>query len=259
MQKFLQAIKVDPRDQELPGLLAGFLYELGLVEEADDFRARVMAIAPRSSIAYRLELLRALAVGDDEQAVASARHAIADGIDDRQFAFTAAVQQVLRDAVRRGTVSEATDYLESVAPGIFDVDAASAPPKYRHVQQIAFDAWVATLPRDEVLRRLDRVIRNSEIAGMDPARDPFAAVAILAMRGEVKQAVDVALNRLFSQSVAVNLGWQRKLAESEYAQVVEDPRIQAAMQRWQDEETKLRGEVRAYLADVQAESQTRRS
>jgi TolB-like protein/Flp pilus assembly protein TadD len=259
VQKFLQAIKVDPRDQELPGMLAAFLYELGLVEEADDFRARVMAIAPRSSIAYRLELLRALAVGDDEQAVASARHAIADGIDDRQFAFTSAVQQVLRDAVRRGTVSEATDYLESVAPGILDVDAASAPPKYRHVQQIALDAWVATLPRDEVLRRLDRVIRNSEIAGMDPARDPFAAVAILAVRGEVKQAVDVALNRLFSQSVAANLGWQRKLAESEYAQVVEDPKIQAAMQRWQDEETKLRGEVRAYLADVQAESQTRRS
>lgn len=259
VHRFLQAIKADPRDQELPGILAAFLYQLGLVDEADDFRARVMAIAPRSPIAYRLELLRALAVGDEDTALASARHAIADDVDDRMFSFSAAVQEVLRDATRRGTVPQATDYLQSVAPGLLDVDAAQASPKYRRVQQIAFDAWFATLPKEEVLRRLDRVIRNSDAAGLDPAQDPFMAVGILAMRGEVKAAVDVALKRLFSQSVAANLGWQRKLAESEYAEVVDDPQIQAAMQRWQDEETALRGRVQDYLADVQAGSQTRRS
>lgn len=259
VQKFLQAIKVDPRDQELPGMLAAFLYRLGLVDEADDFRARVMATAPRSPIAYRLELLRALAVGDEDAALASARHTVADDVDDRMLAFSAAVHELLRDAVRRGTVPQATDFLQAKAPGILDVGAASVPPKYRRVQEMAFDAWVSTLPRDEVLRRLDRVIRNSEAAGLDPAKDPYMAVAILAIRGEVKEAVDVALKRLFSQSVAANLGWQQRLAESEYAEVVGDPQIQAAMQRWQDEETKLRGQVRDYLADVQAESQARRS
>ncbi|HEX5788631.1 MAG TPA: tetratricopeptide repeat protein, partial [Woeseiaceae bacterium] len=60
----LDAMEVDPRDQELPGMLAEFLYGLELVAEGDDFRNRVVTIAPTSEVAYRTELLRAIAAGD---------------------------------------------------------------------------------------------------------------------------------------------------------------------------------------------------
>ena len=43
-----QAINVDPKDHELPGMLAEFLYRLGLIEIADAFRERVLALAPTS-------------------------------------------------------------------------------------------------------------------------------------------------------------------------------------------------------------------
>ncbi|MGI9220785.1 MAG: FlgO family outer membrane protein, partial [Woeseiaceae bacterium] len=112
LQLFLQALEVDPMDHELPGMIASFLYSLELVEEADDFRNRVMAIAPTSDMAYRLELQRAMAVGDLDASVASARRAIEDDVSDRRFAFGGAAQHLLRVAAAKGTVAEEAAYLE---------------------------------------------------------------------------------------------------------------------------------------------------
>ncbi|MDH3276290.1 MAG: tetratricopeptide repeat protein, partial [Gammaproteobacteria bacterium] len=81
VQYSLKAIEVDPSDHELHGFLAGFLYQLGLVEEGDDFRNRVMAIAPTSEVAYRINLLRAISLGDSEASIAAARQAVEDDIE----------------------------------------------------------------------------------------------------------------------------------------------------------------------------------
>ncbi len=102
VSQFLKSIRVDPRDHELPGMLAAFLYRLALVEEADDFRGRVLALAPTSSIAYRLALLRAVTNGDTQAAVASARRAIEDNIDDRNYAYTDAVRYLYEKRAASG-------------------------------------------------------------------------------------------------------------------------------------------------------------
>ena len=39
----LKALEVDPKDHELPGVLAQFLYQLGLPDQGDDLRVRVSA------------------------------------------------------------------------------------------------------------------------------------------------------------------------------------------------------------------------
>ncbi len=64
--------------------------------------------------------------------------------------------------------------------------------------------------------------------------------------------MDVALESVFTQTVAVNLSWREIFAQPHLAEVVADPRIQAAMRRWEEEEAKLRNSVRSYLADLQA-------
>ena len=51
LRQDLLALKVDPEDHEIPGLVAQYLYQLGLIEDGDRFRARVQAIAPTSEIA----------------------------------------------------------------------------------------------------------------------------------------------------------------------------------------------------------------
>ncbi len=254
LQQFLKAVEVDPVDHELPGIVADFLYSLELVEEGDDFRKRVMAIAPTSEISYRLELARAMAIDDEEASIASARRAIEDDVDNRRFAYGGAAQYLLRVAAARGTVAEESAYLEEQAPGILDIDAPSVPLKYRTAQISAFDAWYTTLPKDELYRRIDLMWDFAETFGVDLADIAIVEFATLALRGEVDKATEVALDRIFSEPVTMNLNWEQTLKQAQYAEIVEDPRIQAAMQKWQDEEDALREKVRTFLADLAAKS-----
>lgn len=250
----LKALQLDPKDHEMHGVLAAFLYQLKLVEQGDDLRDGVLAIAPTSEIAYRTELLRAIAVDDTEAGVASARRAITDNIEERRFAWGGAVQYLLRHAVQSGTVSEEMAWLEEQEPGIFELEADSVPMKYRMAQGMALNAWYTTLPRSEALRRLDRLLEIVTAQGFDPMQDANTQASIMAMRGEIEQAVDIALERIFTQSVAGNLGWRSNFSQPHFAEFAADPRIQAAMQRWEKEEEQLRSDVQAYLADLQSSS-----
>ncbi len=250
VRQILRAIEVDPADHELPGFIAGLLYQLDLVDEGDDFRNRVMAVAPTSEVAYRIELLRAISIGDEVASVASARRAIEDDINDRRFSFTGAVQHLLRVATKRGTVAEESLYLDEQAPGILDIDIVTAPAKYRNAQFAAFDAWYVVLPRDEMLSRLKSLADVTSAFGFDPKSIPAVYLGVLALRGDVEEAIDVALNGVFSTSVAVNLGWQETYALPQYADIVADPRVQEAMRRWQLEQDVIREQIRVFLLDL---------
>jgi TolB-like protein/Flp pilus assembly protein TadD len=252
VRHLLKALEVDAKDHELPGILAMFLYQLGLSEQGDDLRDRVLALAPTSEVAYRIELLRSIAIGDEEGGVANARRAIEDDIENRQFAYGGAVQFLLRHAMRNGTVQEELRWMNEQAPGIFDVRAEPVPQKFRLAQGLAFNAWYTSLPRAEFLERLELYVAGAIALGFEPADNPMINANMLAMRGEIAKAVDVALERIFTQSVAVNLNWREIFSQPHLAEVVADPRIQAAMRRWEEEEAELRNSVRSYLADLQA-------
>ena len=254
LRQHLRAMEVDPADYELPGIIASFLYELDLIEEGDDFRNRVLAIAPTSAISYQVEMLRAINIGDVEGSVASARRAIEDDIDDRRFAFGGAVQHLLRVAAMRNAVEEESDYLQEVAPGILNIDAAAVPPKYRGAQLAAFDAWYVSLPRDELLSRLARMRQIADSVGFVPESDPGTHVGILLLQGNLEEAIEVALTELFTESVASHLDWKRAISQPLFAEFVEDPGVQAAMKRWEDEEAALRDQLKAFLADLSVSS-----
>ncbi len=253
LRQFMRAIEVDPFDHELPGLIAALLYELGLVEEADDFRKRVVAVAPNSEIAYRLELLRAIVTDDIDAGMVSARRAITDDVSERRSAFVGAVQYLLRTAIRQGRAAEELAWLEERAPGILDIGDTTSQPKYRGAQGAAFDAWYVTLPREEMLVRMEELISLFSDAGIDPMDDPGTAVGILALRGDYDEAIDVALERYFTQPVAMNLGWRRTLSQAQYAPLLEDERIQAEVARWEREEAALRDQIKNWLSDLSAQ------
>ena len=252
MRYFLKAIEVDPKDHELPGIVAAFLYNLQLIEEGDDFRNRVMAIAPTSEIAYQLELTRAINTGDADAAQASSRRAIEDDVADRRFSFGGAVQYLLRDAVRRGTVDEVSAYLEEYAPGILDIETESVPGKYRAAQFAAFDAWYTTLPPDELNRRLNYFGQIAAAYGFDPTDNPLIMFSVLALQGNSEDAIKLALENIADNSVLRYPGWRRMLAQAQYKDIVADPRIRAKVQVWEQEEADIRERVRSYLADLHA-------
>jgi len=246
------AIAVDPKDHELPSMLAVFLYQLGLVEIGDAFRERVFALAPTSSVAYRLDMLRAISVGDVEGSVAAARKTIEDEVEDRRFAFGGAVQHLIRTAGQEDRIEEELAWINEQEPGIFDVDAARVPQRYRNVQGVAFDAWIQVLPIEEVQRRLDVVLAYAESQGFDPKENPDAHVSILAMRGQTDEAIEVALEEIFSESVALHLDWRADWMRPQFADIIADPRVQDAMLRWEEEEEALRGSVQSWFLDMHA-------
>jgi TolB-like protein/tetratricopeptide (TPR) repeat protein len=254
LRQHLNAMKVDPRDHEIPGFIAGFLYRVGLIAEGDDFRRRVNAIAPTSEIAYRIEMLRAISIGDEEASIASAQRAIEDNIDDRQFSYGGAVQLLLRQAAKHGTVAAESAYLDQYAPGILDIDAVSVPDKYRTAQRVAFDAWYTSLSHDELLRRLDKLRAIAASFGVDPLTRPRTKVNVLALQGKVEQAIEVALADLFTQPVTMNLGWKDDFVQAQFVEFVADPRVIAAMQNWDDEEAVLRSRLQSFLVDLSAAS-----
>lgn len=250
VQQLLNAMEVDPKDHELPGYIALFLYRIDLVEEGDDFRERVMAIAPTSEVAYQINLHRAIAVGDREASLESARRAIADDIDDRQSSYGGAVQFLLRDAAQHGTVEETSAWLEQQAPGILQVDAELTDVKYRNAQYAALDAWYVSLPRDELLARIEKMLANVRELGGDPLKAPEARMQVAALKDNTEEAIEVALNEVFTKPVESNLDWKATFAQAQFKDVVADSRIQLAFKAWENELATLRSQVSRFLADL---------
>lgn len=250
IQQLLKAMQIDPRDHEIPGFIAGFLYQMGLIDEGDEFRNRVDAIAPTSEAAYRIELLRAVNVGDEEASIASARRAIEDDIGNRQFAYAGAVQLLMRTAARRGTVTEERAYLEQHAAGIFNFEAATIPAKYRVSQLVSFDAWYTTLPHDELLSRIEKLLEIASGFGIDPLENPRDRISVLAMQGDLEQAIEIAIAEVFTEPVTTNLGWRDDFRQAQFSEFTADPRIAAAMQDWENEEASLRARLRQFLLDL---------
>jgi hypothetical protein len=72
------------------------------------------------------------------------------------------------------------------------------------------------------------------------------------LRGEIDQAIEIALQEVFPDSVALHLDWRETLSQPGYAPFLEDERVQQAIRRWEDEEAALRGSVQSYFADMHA-------
>ena len=252
IKNLLRAMEVDARDYELPGSVALTLYDLGLVEQGDDFRDRVLAIAPTSEIAYEIDMRRAVSTNDEQASLDAARRAIEDDISDRRGGYSRAVETLLRTAIRNDTVAAAIKYLDSQAPGLLDVTAESAEPKYREAQVAALDAWYTTLPRGDLLQRLEALLAVGRGFGIDPLEDPDIRMEVHALRGETEQAISVALEHVFPRTVMTDLRWREKFSLPHFAAMVADPRVEAALQRWEAEYSQQREQVRSYLSELSA-------
>ena len=249
LKQQLEAMRDDPRDYEMPGLIAMFLYRLELVTEGDDFRNLVATEAPTSDLAYLLDLLRARAVGDEAAGVAAARRAIEDDIGNRNSAYASAVGYLLNVARINDRLDEEFEWLERTAPDMLNVDAQAVPTKYRAAQLAAADAWYLTLPREEFERRLERLGELSRARGVDPLADPESRLRFLATTGETERAVSLALELVSNQHVTANLGYSDKLAQPYFDSLRADPRIQSALERWREQENELRRSVARFLAE----------
>lgn len=252
VRQSLSAMQYDPRDHELPAMVAGLLYNLELVEEGDDFRDRVIAIAPTSTVSYTLDVFRGFATGDETASIAAARRAIEDDIEERNLSYAIPVMHLMRVAARTGTIDETIAFIEQNAPGIFEIEADNVSPKYRAAQIYSLDGFYAGLPRDEFRQRLDALLQTALNFGIDPLTDPIARMTTQAYRGDTDAAISTALNDVFPKSVTSDLLFEQTFAQAQYSEFLEDERIAEALQVWRGEWAAIRESVRDFLADLSA-------
>ena len=120
------------------------------------------------------------------------------------------------------------------------------------MQGVALAAWIHTLEPAEVQRRLDVLLDFVATLGFEPEDNPEFHVNVLLIRGDTDKAIEVALDTVFTESVATHLNWRETFGQPHYAVLTEDPRVKDALARWEDEESALRGSVQSYFADLRA-------
>jgi hypothetical protein len=67
--------------------------------------------------------------------------------------------------------------------------------------------------------------------------------------GDTDAAKQIALDDVFSEPVTTIPLWRLRFARPFMAELMNDPEIQAALKRWEQEEERIRSEVGDYLAN----------
>ena len=246
LKNHLKAIEIDPKDHELPGSIALFLYALDLPKYADQYRSRVLATAPSSPFAYRLNLEHARAVGNREGATQMAKKIIEDDVENRAFAYSMAVRFLVFDGIQNGTAKEVIDYLAATIPG-FSGGEQNGDGRHRFAIYEAIPGLQAALPEEEFIERLNSMWEMASQFGFNPTDDPWAHSFDLAARGDSAGAADVLADDFFDDPIATNLTGSSWLEIPLFEETIKDPRVQKEMQRWSAEKDVLREEVRTYL------------
>ena len=155
----LLAIKVDPEDHEIPALVAQYLYQLGLIEEGDRFRARVHAIAPTSEIARQTELMRSINADEEDASLALARRIVEEDVGNRHGGWISAAEYLLWTETRRGNAQAVLEYFDSQVPGFSNFDAPSIPQKALAARTRALGAWRQTKSQEELMQLVGKSLR----------------------------------------------------------------------------------------------------
>ncbi len=245
VEQYLKAIEVDPKDHELPGNLARFLFGLGLFDEGDRMQRRMLALAPTSPASRATQLQRARYAGDVEESLSLARQMIEENVENRSGAWSSALEVVFDYAAKNGEVESALAFVEAHVPGFGDFDT----PASLRVNLARFSSLSAlsTIESPDAIRarlaKLDEFIRNLLTPG------PYTQAQIQAYRGEMELAVETVLTQAFSRPAIRNLQAELMLDLHSLSVIAADPWVQEELEKFRQERSKAVGEVRAYLAD----------
>jgi TolB-like protein/Flp pilus assembly protein TadD len=241
----IDAMQMDPRDEDIPGSMAVALYQLGLQDDGDRFWNRTRSIAPTSPSARNAELHRAVHFDDDAAAFTIARGMIVDDVDLHAFAWIDALFTFFDIATRQGDAIAALEFAEMEVPGFSEFEQPT-PYKIGIAQYQALGAFQQTETAIELLNRitlLDYFLNEVMFDG----GGPIWRIQTLAMRGETEAAIDLTMTEIFSKPAIVNLGIDRVFSQTYLGDVAADPRIIAALENWKAEKARAAEVASAFL------------
>jgi TolB-like protein/tetratricopeptide (TPR) repeat protein len=156
VRNYLRAIELDPQDYGYAARLANFLYYLGLDQEGDNFRDRSIAIAPTSSHARRMELVREVRFGTPENSLAVARQMLEDRVDMHSSAWEEAAFELFAISEKLKESRSALEFVEKTFPGFSDY-AQPVSIELTVLRLSALSAFFQLESSEEFQQRLDQL------------------------------------------------------------------------------------------------------
>jgi TolB-like protein/DNA-binding winged helix-turn-helix (wHTH) protein/tetratricopeptide (TPR) repeat protein len=252
IESYLQSQASDVVDPELSGRTAEFLYQLGLPEEAGEIHEQVRRIAPDSEDAHNLELLRTLAFGDEDRAIEFAREIIRNGVPERYSAWPNAWKILLFTSVARGAAKEDIAFVDKYLPDFSNLDTVDVAWPINVMRGQSFDVLAAVKTTAELRRFSEDLTGYLQQLNMEADDYPTAYLGWQVFFGNTDVAMQFALDEVFSKPVIWMPMWRAYFSRPFMREFTSDPRIQAALQSWEYQETQIRADVRRYLAESDA-------
>lgn len=117
------AAEMDPVDYENPATAVFILVSIGEMEAARQHVEQALALGPQEPFPLAAEAYYLESIGQNEKAVAIARGALANDLDDRWGSEQVFLRLVRDDALQSGSYSEALGWYRQKVPALFDETA----------------------------------------------------------------------------------------------------------------------------------------
>ena len=247
VRSLLESMKLDPRDHEIAAMLASYLYRIGLLEDGDYYRDRAVLIAPNSPTSRMAVLEGHNARGNRDASDRLARAMVADDIDERHGSYFEAVYAVLMNAIAREDIAEGLEFISRYQPGFNDPSSSEISFKVRFAQGGAFPAWDAVFGRDLTSKMADDYWRVGMDSGLLASEWQETYMEVLALRGDVDEAIQVALDSVVTKPITEAIWWREIFDFPYMAAVAEDPRVQAGLKKWDADLVQLQQDLRPVL------------
>lgn len=238
-----KATEVDPQDHELANEIAVELYALELPEEGDHWFARVKALVPDSPAQHNLEIERAMARKEFDQAIALAENVISAQIPDRRTSFANPLFTYSSLMLDSGKAKQGYDFLVSVRPEIADYGVPPADLEGLMMQLASIRLMTGFEIHEVRERAWLQMVSHWEAMGF-PWKDPKSSRMMdnYIITGDIPAAIDSYLFRL-NMPMARNLKRHKRRDTTFYASLYQDPGVAARMSQLDKEFAQLRDQV----------------
>jgi TolB-like protein len=238
-----KATEVDPQDHELANTIAVDLYALELPEEGDRWFARVKALVPNSPAYHNLEIERAVARKEFDQAIALAEKVIIAQLPERRGSFANPLFTYGSLMLDSGKAKQAYDFLVSVRPDIADYSTLPVGLEGVMMQLVSIILMTGFESPEVREQAWLQIVSHWEAMGF-PWRDPKSPRVMndYIITGDIPAAVESYLFRL-NMPMANNLQRHKRWDKTFYAPVYDDPGVAARMSQLDKEFALLRDQV----------------
>jgi hypothetical protein len=136
-------------------------------------------------------------------------------------------------------------------PGFADLEDTTLLPGSAWLRVRFIHAFDEVYGREQTKAFIEQEAQSNRIAGRSPGFEdhPKIYIGLLSLRGQTEAAIDVALNEILNKSRWSMMGSREFFSEPHLTEVVADPRVAEALDRWAAEEAKARKDALEYLAE----------